>query len=142
MNKIINSFDYVFYRCYRFFSSHRIFRGMETIDSIGMIFLLLFIPVATLVGAVCYYTGIRIAKYSLQYYTYLALLFLIGYVPLIQRYMFNKSISEGKYQIFKDKWGKENHKQRKKRGWYIVLLLTNNALVFPVVVTVLIHHVF
>ena len=142
MNKIINSFDYVFYRCYRFFSSHRIFRGMETIDSISTIFLSLFIPLAVIVGCVGHRTGMIIEKYSLQYYTILALIFLIGYAPLIQRYMFNKSISKDKYQVFKDKWGKENRKQRKKRGWYIVLFIINNIIVFPIVVAVLIHHVF
>ena len=142
MSKILDCFDYVFYRFYRFFSSYRFFRGMETEDAMSMIFLLFFIPIAALIGAGCYYTGTRIEKYSLKFYTYLALVFFIGYAPLIQRYSHNKSISQDKYKVFRDRWGKEDRKQQKKRGWYIVLLVINNIVVFPIVVTVLIHHVF
>ncbi len=142
MSKILDCFDYVFYRCYRFFSSHRFFRGMEKDDSIGMIFLLFFIPTCALIGAVYYYTGTKFERYSLQTYTYIAFIFLIEYAPLLHRYSFNKSISKDKYQVFKDRWRKEDRKQRKKRGWYIVLLIVNNLLVFPLVVMMLIHHFF
>ena len=142
MNKILDCFDYLFYRLYRFFSSHRFFHGMEKEDSIGMIFLLFFIPTCALIGAVYYYTGTKFERYSLQTYTYIALVFLIEYTPLLHRYSFNKSILQDKYKVFKDRWGKEDRKLRKKRGWYIVLLVINNILVFPYVVMKLIHHFF
>ena len=140
MNKIIDFFDYIFYRLYQFFSAHRIFRGMEKNDSIGTIFLLFFIPTCALIGAVYYYTGTKFERYSLQTYIYIALVFLIEYIPLLQRYSFNKSISQDNYKVFKDKWGKENPQQRKKRGWCIVLLIINNVLILPYVLTKLVHY--
>ena len=100
MSKILDCFDYVFYRLYRFFSSHRFFRGMEKDDSIGMIFLLFFIPTCALIGAVYYYTGTKFERYSLQTYTYIAFIFLIEYAPLLHRYSFNKSIIKGQVSSF------------------------------------------
>ena len=140
MNKIINFFDYVFYRLYQFFSAHRIFRGMEEIDAISMIFLTIFMPIVVFVLCVFTHNGMRIEKYTMPYYVSLAFVILFGYGPLLQRYMFNKSISKANYKVFKDRWGKENPQQRKKRGWCIVLLIINNVLILPYVLTKLVHY--
>ena len=134
MNKIINSFDYVFYRLYRFFSSHRFFRGMEQIDSITMIFFILFLPIAALVGCILAHKGIQFEKYSPEYYISMLVGIPLCYGPLMTRYMYNKSISKGKYEVFRDRWGKEDRKQRKRRGWMIALLCINNIIVAPVVI--------
>jgi len=134
MNKLLDFSDYFFYRLYKYFSSHRFFRGMEVIDSISTIVLSIFIPIAALVGCCCRHMGIGFEKYSPEYY----LCILIGipamFGPFMKRYMFDKSISKSKYQIFKDKWGKENRKQRKKRGWMIALLCINNIIVAPIII--------
>ena len=90
------------------------------------------IPMATIAGTICHYYGLRFEKYSLQSFTIVAILFFLTYVPLVQRYVYDKSISEDKYKVFRDRWGKEGRKLRKKRGWFIVLLVINNILVFPV----------
>lgn len=133
MNKIFDCIDYLFYRLYKFFRPLHL-ANPDEILSISTISLMLMIPIITVVGTICHYNGLRFEKYSLQSFTIVAIVFFLTYVPLLQRYMYDKSISKDKYQVFRDRWGKEDRKQRKRRGWYIVLLLMNNLLIFPFVV--------
>ena len=131
MNKIFDGLDYIFYRLYKFFHPLHLANSDEQL-SISTIGLMLMIPMATIAGTICHYYGLRFEKYSLQSFTIVAILFFLTYVPLVQRYVYDKSISEDKYKVFRDRWGKEGRKLRKKRGWFIVLLVINNILVFPV----------
>lgn len=131
MNKIFDGLDYIFYRLYKFFHTLHLANSDEQL-SISTIGLMLMIPMATIAGTICHYYGLRFEKYSLQSFTIVAILFFLTYVPLVQRYVYDKSISEDKYKVFRDRWGKEGRKLRKKRGWFIVLLVINNILVFPV----------
>ena len=64
----------------------------------------------------------------------------IYYYPMMRRYMFNKSITTGKYRIFRERWGNEDPKQRKKRGWIIAALVFNNIVLIPIGVFLLVHY--
>ena len=141
MNKILDCFDYLFYRLYRFFHTLHLANPDEQL-SISTIGLMLMIPMATIAGTICHYYGLRFEKYSLQSFTIVAILFFLTYVPLAQRYVYDKSISEDKYKVLRDRWGKEGRKLRKKRGWFVVLLVINNILVFPVLFLTLTYYLF
>jgi hypothetical protein len=143
MKKMLNMLDYVFYRSYRFFCSYRIFRGMEEIDAISVILYSIGIPLACLCGDVCYFTNINtyIEKYSAEYYLCILGIFVLGYLPLI-RYMYSKSITKGKYRVFRECWENEDSKQRKKRGWLIVTMIVNNWIALPIISRRLMHLIF
>ena len=134
MKKILNILDYIFYRSYKFFSSHRMFAGMEVIDAISMIFFTIFIPVAAIIGTLARHNGIMIGNYGTPRYIGMLLFFLVGYLPLMKRYMYNKSIKKNNYRVFKQKWDNEDPKVYKKRGIFIVLMFVNNILLFPILI--------
>ena len=140
MKKILDISDYIFFRSYQFFCSHRIFRGMEVIDAISVIFYIIFIPIAAIMGTMANYYGIKIDRYGMHRYIGMLLFFLVGYLPLMKRYMYNKSITKRNYQIFKDRWGKEDPKQRKKRGWIIAAIVINNIIIIPIVLAIFQHY--
>ena len=141
MKHFLDILDYIFFRSYLFFSSHRFFAGMEVVDAISMIFLAIFIPISSLIGCICYYLDFTVDNSPPTRYIGMLLFFIVGYLPLMKRYMYNKSIKKYNYRVFKERWGNESSKLRKKRGRLIALLFVNNLLVFPIVVIVLIHHI-
>ena len=138
MKNVLNLLDYIFYRSYCFFSSHKIFRGMEVIDAISMLFLTIYIPVMSLLGRMFYYMDITVDNNVPFKCVGMLIIFIIGYYPLMKRYMFNKSISKYSYRLFKEKWGNEDRGRHKKNGWLIILLFIINILIFPSVVIMLI----
>lgn len=140
MKKILDVLDYIFYRSYLFFSSHRLFAGMEVINAISMIFFTIFIPVSFSIGCIFYYLNIIVDNSSPTRYIGMLLFFLVGYLPLMKRYMYNKSIKKHSYFVFKERWGNEDPKLQKRKGWLVAILFINNILVFPIVGIVLIHY--
>ncbi len=143
MKKMLDILDYTYYRLYLFFSSYRIFAGMEEIDAISTIMLVVFFPIACIGGSICHKTGIAIfEKYSASWFIGMIVLLVVYYIPMIKHYMYNKSITKGNYRIFRERWGKEDPKQRKKRGWLIAAIVINSLVVFPVILAVLEHYLF
>lgn len=140
MKKLLDIFDYIFYRSYLFFSSHRYFAGMEDIDAISMMFFAIFIPVAFLLGCIFRYSNIMFDSTYPARFIGMLIFFIVGYFPLMKRYMFNKSIKKYNYRVFKERWGNEDSKLQKRRGWFVVLLFVNNILIFPIVGFVLMHY--
>lgn len=140
MKKILDVFDYIFYRLYKFFSSHRLFNGMEAIDAISMIFFTMFIPIASLIGGLFYLLDIVVDNSPSIRYVGMLLFFLVGYLPLMKRYMYKKSIKKYNYRVFEERWGNEDPKLHKRRGRLLVILFVNNIVLFPIVLVMLIHH--
>ncbi len=140
MKKILDVLDYIFYRSYLFFSSHRLFAGMEVIDAISMIFFTIFIPVSFSIGCIFRYLNIMVDSTSPARFIGMLIFFIVGYFPLMKRYMFNKSIKKNNYRVFKERWGNEDSKLQKRRGWFVALLFVNNILIFPIVGLVLMHY--
>ena len=141
MKKILDIIDYTYYRLYKFFSSHRIFTGMEEIDSISTIMLTIFFPLACIGGSICHKTNIvMFERHTISRFLGTVVMIVIYYYPMMRRYMFNKSITTGKYRIFRERWGNEDPKQRKKRGWIIAALVFNNIVLIPIGVFLLVHY--
>ena len=144
MKKILDILDYTYYRLYQFFSSYRIFAGMEELDAINIIVFIYLIPIACVGGTINgYIDAIPTARNPISRYFWSFVIGFVTMVPLMKRYMYNKSITKGNYRIFKERWGKEDPKQRKKRGWLIAAIVINNIVVFPIILAVLEHyHIF
>lgn len=140
MKKVLDIFDYIFYRLYKFFSSHRLFTGMEVIDAISMIFFTIFIPIASLIGYIFHHLDIVVDSIPPIRYLGMLLLFIVGYLPLMKRYMYNKSIKKYNYRVFNERWGNEDPKLHKKRGWLLIFLFVSNIIIFPIVLVLLIYH--
>ena len=141
MKKILDIFDYVFYRLYKYFSSHRFFNGMEIIDAISTIVLTVFFPIGCIVGSICHKLDITIfERYSAKRYWVILGLFVVAYLPMMKRYMFNRLIAKGNFRIFRDRWGNEDMKLRKKRGWLITALIINSLVLIPLLLIVLEHY--
>ena len=145
MKKMLDILDYTYYRLYKFFSSHRIFVGMEELDAITIILWVVFFPIACLWGSIEHYTGttlIEIEQNPISRYFWFFVIGAVTYGPFMKRYMYNKSIRKGNYRIFRERWGKEDPKQRKKRGWLIAAIVINSLVAFPVILAVLEHYLF
>ena len=141
MKKLLDILDYTYYRLYKFFSSHRFFTGMEEIDSISTIMLTIFFPFACIGGSICHEINIVLfERHTISRFLGMVAMIVIFYLPMMRRYMFNKSITKGKYRIFRERWEKEDPKQRKKRGWLIAALVINNLVIFPIILAVSEHY--
>ena len=40
--------------------------------------------------------------------------------------MYNKSIKKHSYFVFKERWGNEDPKLQKRKGWLVAILFVNN----------------
>ena len=120
--------DYIWWRMYTFFSSHRVFSGMEEIDATSLLYLMICMPFAPLMGYLCRWGLLPTTEHNR--YLYIMIL-LPTYLPFLYRYIISRKIKANNYQAFKNKWGKESIALRKKRGWLIVLLCITNIILFP-----------
>ena len=141
MRHFLKVFDYIFFRSYLFFSSHRVFKGMEKIDAITVIYLIWFFPICCILGYISHRIGVRFfVKYEETYYIAIVIA-LLGYIPIERRYLRKPEITKDDYQSFRNRWGKETNKQKKIRGWLIVWLLIL-ILILPIIFIVLMRHHF
>ena len=60
---------------------------------------------------------------------------LVSGIPVYKRYQNNQNI-----QKFEERWGKEDSKQRKKRGWIVVAVIIFNVVLIPILGCVLAHY--
>ena len=120
--------DYIWWRMYTFFLSHRIFSGMEEIDATSLLYLMICMPFTPLIGYLCSCGIFPTTEHNR--YLYIMILF-PTYIPFLYRYIISRKIKANNYQTFKSKWEKESIVLHKKRGRLIVLLCITNIILFP-----------
>lgn len=138
MEQLIDAFDYGFYRLNKFILAHKFVRGEpdeKRVSSMGIYCLIFIIPLNILVLVPIFHTNnLALDRYSWTGIIVFILLVLES-LPFYIRYW-----KEEIDQKFEERWGNEDPKQRKKRGWLIVALIINNLVLIPLIVIILEHY--
>lgn len=143
---MVNFFDYIFWRIYIFFKTHKLAKENEAMLATTLLFLFIGIPLGAAWGFLSS-IGIllNIGDISSQPQIFTLSLTALLMSPLIYRYLCKKSIRKNDYEIFRKKWGNEPLPVRKRRKWLIIVLFIFNCIIIPIapiVVTILSNRRF
>ena len=140
MKKLLDIYDYIFYRVYTCFFSTRIIRGTDyekALSSISILIILTFVPLLMLTIPLLRGFDISFTRYSIVYFCIFLIIFILSR-PIHNRYLKPK-IQKNNYQLFRERWGDEPLQQHKIRGWLVVALVFNNIIVIPILTIILGH---
>lgn len=135
-NSFLDVLDYFFYRLYLFYSTRRFSDGFYENTAINLMYATCLAPCVIILAIFARHLGFVFHKYTIAHCVLLLILFVL-HIPFDLRYNYNKSITKNDYQLFRDRWGKEDIVVRKRRGWLIVVIIVNNMIVIPVLCALL-----
>jgi hypothetical protein len=123
MNRVINFFDYIFYRIYSFFNKRK-----DDIADEKAINLVTLIQLAIIVDIIIILSNFNIyeipEKFKNKWLIGLPLFLILS---IINHYRFKKFKKIG-YALFHEKWGSENRETRIRNFWLIFFFI---FFVFP-----------
>jgi hypothetical protein len=123
---------------YEFILKHNFVKGdkdEKRTSTIAIYSLVILIPfIALVVTPICRANNISMERYSGTWIGLFVVLLLLS-IPIDVRYW-----KYDTYQGFKERWGKEDPKQRTRRGWLIWILIINNLILIPALVVLLEHY--
>jgi hypothetical protein len=118
MNRVINFFDYIFYRIYSFFNKRKDDIADEKATSIVAI-----IQVAIILDILVILMNFNIyeipEKFQNKWYAapFLIIIYILNY------YRYKKKFKKTGYALFHEKWGNETRETIVRNGWLIVFFI-------------------
>jgi hypothetical protein len=128
MNRVINFFDYIFYRVYSFFNKKG--DNIADVKAANLVTILqgfIFIDLFMIVRKI---HPFEIPKeYFNKWIWGLPLALIIGYLNHLR---YKKKLQENRFSTFEEKWNQEDKKTQLVKGWLIILLIF--FLIFGVII--------
>lgn len=138
MARIIDAFDYGFYRLYKFVLAHKFVMGDKDdkrISSIAIYILIYTIPFnVSVIAPILRAYKIHISRYEMSGLL-VYLLLILEALPFCIRYW-----KEERVQKLEERWGHEDPYMRKMRGWLLLAMTINNLILIPLFVIILCHY--
>lgn len=132
MSRLINFFDYIFYRVYSFFNKKR--DDIADIKATNLVTILQGFMLIDLFMIVRKVYPFEIPKENFNKWIWgLPLALIIGF---LNHYRYRKKFKKTGYSAFAEKWSKEDKKTKHIKGWLIVFLIF--FLIFGVVILMII----
>jgi len=125
-NHMINLFDYIFYRVYKFYQKRD---GTPAIYASAVLSVMQFFLLLSTLALIRLFIDFPIPQ---KYFVIPIILLIIG----INWFRYERDFDFKKLEV---KWGEENSSQRKQRGWLIVVSLIS-LILFPIMIGVLKHN--
>lgn len=123
---MINLFDYIFYRVYKFYQKRD---GTPAIYASGVLSVMQFFLLLSTLALVRLLVDFPIPQ---KYFIIPIILLLIG----INWFRYEQNFD---FKKLDSRWGEEDSNQRKRRGWLLVVSLIS-LILFPILIGVLKHN--
>ena len=125
---MIRLYDYIFFQIYSYLKSKKWYKDdSEDVLALGITTLIWVIPIGMLLANVVS----DLPDYKLKTYFFLLC------APILYRYLVSPKIRKDDYKVFRDRWGNEDPKRRRRNRWIILIVCITNIIIFPIVIILL-----
>ena len=126
---MIRLFDYIFFQIYTYLKSRKRIDGTEAGSALSITILIWMMPIGMLLAEFNLLPDIP--DYKRKTYVFLLCL------PICYHYLISPKICKDDYKVFRDRWGNEDPKRRRRNRWIILIVCITNIIIFPIVMILL-----